>query len=96
MESNVQNVAEALDEVTQNLNSLTSENIEDLAATFQSIVDVESAEPEVFNEELLFSREICYNSSGLHFQITWQRYLSPQSKPAKNVQNAIESHRRPC
>ncbi|XP_072023353.1 uncharacterized protein, partial [Amphiura filiformis] len=46
VESNVVNVAEALNSVTQDLESLTASSIEDVAATFQSIVDVGSAEPE--------------------------------------------------
>ncbi|XP_072037056.1 uncharacterized protein [Amphiura filiformis] len=47
VESNVVNVAEALESVTQNSESLTSSNIEDVATTVRSIVDVGSAEPEV-------------------------------------------------
>ncbi|XP_072037032.1 uncharacterized protein [Amphiura filiformis] len=47
VESNVVNVAEALNSVTQDLESLTSSDIEDASATLKSIVHVGSAEPEV-------------------------------------------------
>ena len=47
VDSNVENVAEALDNVTRDVENLDSEDIQDVTATLQSIVDVESATPEV-------------------------------------------------
>ena len=40
-------MAEALDNVTRDVEILTSEDIKDVATTLQSIVNVESAIPEV-------------------------------------------------
>ena len=50
--SNVENVAEALNNVTQQQSDedeveLTPEDVQDIAETFRNIVDVESVSPEV-------------------------------------------------
>ena len=50
VESNVVNVAEALNNATQQQNEedeLTTEDVQDIAETFRNIVDVESVTPEV-------------------------------------------------
>ena len=47
VESNVQNVAEALKEETMELTELTSDDIEDISEAFHNIAEVESNSPEV-------------------------------------------------
>ena len=50
VESNVENVAEALSNATQqqvDADELTPEDVQDIAETFRNIVDVESVTPEV-------------------------------------------------
>ena len=55
VEDNVENVAEALNIVTQELENPDPEEIEDIADTFTNIVNVEVVTPEV----IPFSLHVC-------------------------------------